>query len=140
MAEGQRDLGAPWRGKLGAGLGKGLLEHPCPCRAALAMDGAVGLSPTQEHPPAPWISPGPGMSFPQRDTVVGHDGVADAHCLSQGNDVLEDEDASPTQEDGKRPRVTVVPSLSIGCHRWAAQRGADAGCAQLPCLPPATHG
>uniref|UniRef100_A0A8B9F9C0 E3 ubiquitin-protein ligase n=1 Tax=Amazona collaria TaxID=241587 RepID=A0A8B9F9C0_9PSIT len=58
----------------------------------------------------------------------------------EGNDVLEDEDVSPTQEDGKRLRVTVVPSLSAGCHRWAVQRGADAGCAQLPCLPPATHG
>lgn len=61
--------------------------------------------------------PGPGM-FPQRgpgtapSVVLGCCGAANAHCLSpvpQGNDVLEDEDASPTQEDGKRPRVVVVP-------------------------------
>lgn len=37
---------------------------------------------------------------------------ADSHCLSvpQGNDVLEDEDVSPTQEDGKRPRSLFFPS------------------------------
>ena len=68
-------------------------------------------------------------------TVPGRCGAANARCLSpvpQGNDVLEDEDASPTQEDGKRPRVVVVPSLSVRCHRWAAERVADAVLSPAP--------
>uniref|UniRef100_A0A8C3CTV6 E3 ubiquitin-protein ligase n=1 Tax=Cairina moschata TaxID=8855 RepID=A0A8C3CTV6_CAIMO len=42
----------------------------------------------------------------------------EGRCLSvpQGNAVLEDEDVSPTQEDGKRPRSLLSPPLLVRCH------------------------
>jgi len=48
----------------------------------------------------------------RRSQCCGVPHGADSRCLSvpQGNDVLEDEDVSPTQEDGKRPRLLFFPS------------------------------
>lgn len=64
---------------------------------------------------------------------AGCRGVAAAQrCLSvpQGNAVLEDEDVSPTQEDGKRPRSLLSPPLLVRCHRgWP-----------MPCCPLAAPG
>lgn len=147
--------GCPRRGKLGSwhriplGLGWG---RGCPRIRVPAglpwrwMGQSVGLSPIQDHLPGLWKPPGPG-TFPQRDPgtdpgmVPGPCGAANTRCLSsvpQGNDVLEDEDASPTQEDGKRPGSLLSPCFQIRCHRWAAERVADAVLAPAP-LPAGCH-
>lgn len=126
----------PWRGKLGSwhrippGLGWG---RGCPCIhvPALGMDGAVGLCPTDS--PDPWNPQGQGCSPKGTWEQPLAQPRANTRCLSpvpQGNDVLEDEDASPTQEDGKRPWVVVVPSLSARCHR-------ERGCCAVPSSPAA---
>lgn len=75
--------------------------------------------------------------MPRRDLDTcrgGCRGVAAAQrrlSVPQGNAVLEDEDASPTQDDGKRPGSLLSPLLLVWCHRgWPMPC-----CSQLSRLP-----
>lgn len=106
-----------------AGLGKGLPMHPCPCRLPWGWMGQWGCAPLN-----PWNPQGQGCSPKGTWEQPLAQPWANTHCLlpvPQGNDVLEDEDASPTQEDGKRPWVVVIPLLSAHCHRESG----------VPCCP-----
>ncbi|XP_075296735.1 E3 ubiquitin ligase RNF157 isoform X2 [Opisthocomus hoazin] len=73
-----------------------------------------------------------GESTPVESPDINFVSISAEERDAEGNDVLEDEDASPTQEDGKRPRAVVVPSLSVQCHQWAAERVADAVLSPAP--------
>lgn len=110
----------PWRGKLGSwhhippGLGWGMGCPHIHVPAGCPGDGWGSAPPNPWNPLGQRCSPKGTWEQPLAQLW------ANTHCLlpvPQGNDVLEDEDASPTQEDGKRPWVVVVPSLSAHCHR-----------------------
>lgn len=104
-----------------------------------------GCSRQPEGLPVPSPRPGPPSTLPhQAESArlgpravsstgmgVGSEGVSSvpgqlphsAFPLSQGNDLLEEEDGSPTQEDGKRPGLcALVIALS-----WLFSRGCRQG-------------
>uniref|UniRef100_A0A8C0HPZ7 E3 ubiquitin-protein ligase n=1 Tax=Buteo japonicus TaxID=224669 RepID=A0A8C0HPZ7_9AVES len=86
-----------------------------------------------------YIAPGTEEEEEEEGDMLPSPAAASATASDgEGNDVLEDEDASPTQEDGKRPGSLLSPCFQVRCHRWAAERVADAVLAPAP-LPAGCH-
>lgn len=113
-----------------AGLGKGLPMHPCPCGAALGVDEAVGLSPTQDHLPGPRKPPrGQGCSpkgIRGQPPAWCWDAVGllmlTVSCLCHRATMCwRTRTPLPRRKTVKGPGSLLSPSLSVRCHRWAAE-------------------